>query len=93
MLTFVAVVVGITGKFVSKFKYFTEKAGVKAEKHKEDQIEGGYETEEVLPPFEEAYAAGLIINEDDDYVMDQFENLNDLQTSFIQTLNEAAVHK
>ena len=39
------------------------------------------------------HGAGLTINNDNDYVMGQFKNLNNQQTSFIQTLNEVAIHK
>jgi len=47
------------------------------------------EMEETLPPFSEAYQAGLIINEDDDYMMDAYEDLMDFEEAFQDALNQS----
>ncbi len=45
--------------------------------------------EENLPPFTEAYQAGLIINEDDDYMLDEYEQLHDFSVAFQDALESA----
>eukprot|EP01046_Picozoa_sp_COSAG06_P010237 COSAG06_NODE_555_length_14353_cov_3.329311_5_plen_1164_part_00 len=72
------VVVGVACKFIAKCKCFEHCC--------EDDAE---DEEENLPPFTEAYSAGLIINEDDDYMMDQFEELMDFIDAFAETLDNA----
>jgi hypothetical protein len=52
----------------------------------DDSDSSSSDEEEYNPPFTEAYDKGLLINEDDDYTMDQFENLVELETAFIEAL-------
>ena len=41
---------------------------------------------EVLVPFTEALNAGLIVNEDDDYHMDEHENIRELEVAFMDKI-------
>ena len=41
-------------------------------------------TGEEIPPFSVAYKEGLLGNEDDDYYMDELENLSDFQEAFVK---------
>jgi hypothetical protein len=45
------------------------------------------EYDEHLPPFTEAYEAGLIINDDDDYMLDEYENLVNFSAAFQRALD------
>lgn len=67
MVVCFGVVIGITGKFVSKLEYFENRAAEEEERRKKADIAKGHRRMENLPPFEDAYAQGLLINEDDDY--------------------------
>ena len=113
---FLLVVLGVTCKFISNLSCF--------EKCCEDK--DADEMEENLPPFVEAYAAGLIINEvcaclipansdvfrgirarvcvvvsclvfvtwqDDDYMMDQYEDMMDFIEAFTDALDLAKKRK
>ena len=72
------VLLGVSCKFLCKLKCCSR-----------PKKAGGDAVPEVIPSFAEAYAAGLIINEDDDYVMDSYEDLMDLEEAFEKALDEA----
>lgn len=74
-------VVGVLGKFLGKCGPCEARAARIAEEN---------EVEEQIPSFIDAYKDGLIINEDDDYVMDQYEDLMDFEEAFKQAVDDAA---
>ena len=86
---FLLVVVGVTCKFISNLSCCEKCCQKCCEKCYEDKDE----VEESLPPFVEAYAAGLIINGDDDYMMDQYEDLIDNIAAFTDALDHARKKK
>ena len=73
---------------VAGFVYKFGRCACVAERRVAKQGQEGEEKEE-NPPFTQAYSNGLIINEDDDYSMDQHENLIEFQDAFIHALDLA----
>lgn len=82
-VVFVMVLLGVSGKFLSKLRSCC--------RHSDAQGGEGNAAlvPEPIPSFVDAYAGGLIINDDDDYVMDQYEDLMDLETAFQEALDAA----
>ena len=76
---FLVVLVGVGCKFLSKLNPCCRRS----------DIEGDRLAPEVVPSFVEAYAGGLIINDDDDYAMDQYEDLMDLEAAFLTAIDAA----
>ena len=72
---------GIISKFLGKCGPCAERARRQAEEN---------EVEEQIPSFVDAYKDGLIINEDDDYIMDAYEDLMDFEEAFKQAVDAAA---
>lgn len=82
-LVFVMVLLGVSSKFLSSLKSCC--------RHSDAEVGEGNDAlvPEAIPSFVDAYAAGLIINDDDDYAMDQYEDLMDLETAFQEALDAA----
>ena len=83
LLVFVMVLLGVSRKFLSSLKSCCRHSNVQAGEGNDALVP------EVIPSFVDAYAAGLIINDDDDYAMDQYEDLMDLETAFQEALDAA----